>query len=236
MCSTSPTGVAGGAIRELTWPEVDLGACVIRPAGRSQTKRRGVLAYAHNPAVQALIARRLAMRRLDTPLVFHVAGRRHGRLAKRWARACSGPGLLLRATPRRRRLPSDKPRHDFRRTAVRNRPVGCDGADRDGAEGPQDTERLRSLRHRERARSPRRWPASGGVPCPARERADGHPAPVRGRRVVMTWVACQVVFRAEGAGRLLATPRRGGTPGRGRTCDLRIRSPACRETRTQSTP
>jgi len=113
------SGWRPGAIRELTWPEMDLGACVIRPGGGSQTKRRGVLAYAHNPAVQALIARRLAVRRLDTPLVFHVEGRPMGDWRKRWARACLLAGFASQ-DPVTKKITVHKLRHDFRRTAVRN--------------------------------------------------------------------------------------------------------------------
>ena len=67
--------------------------------------------------MQALIARRLAMRRLDTPLVFHVAGRPMGDWRKRWARACLRAGSQ---DPTTKKITIRKLRYDFRRTAVRN--------------------------------------------------------------------------------------------------------------------
>jgi integrase len=63
--------------------------------------------------------RRLAMRRLDTPLVFHVAGRPVGDWRKRWARACLLAGFASQ-DPTTKRITVHKLRHDFRRTAVRN--------------------------------------------------------------------------------------------------------------------
>jgi integrase len=87
------SGWRPGAIAALTWPEIDLAAQVIRPRGGSRTKRRGQVGYAEIPALCGVLERRWAKRRLDTPLVFHVAGRPMGDWRKRWDRACLRAGF-----------------------------------------------------------------------------------------------------------------------------------------------
>jgi integrase len=71
------------------------------------------------PALRALIERRLAVRRLDTPLVFHVNGRPMGDWRKRWARACLLAGFASQ-DPVSRKITVHKLRYDTRRSVVRN--------------------------------------------------------------------------------------------------------------------
>ncbi len=113
------SGWRPGVFQGLTWPEIDLDAMVIRPGGGSRTKRRGVLAYGQVPALRAVIERRLAKRRLDTPLVFHVDGRPMGDWRKRWARACLAAGFA-NVNPETQKIVIHKLRYDTRRTVVRN--------------------------------------------------------------------------------------------------------------------
>ena len=108
-----------GTIHDLTWSEVALDAQIIRPGGGSRTKQRGKVGYAHIPALRAVIERRLAKRRLDTPLVFHVDGRPMGDWRKRWARACLGAGFASQ-DPVTKKITVHKLRHGARRTVVRN--------------------------------------------------------------------------------------------------------------------
>jgi integrase len=113
------SGWRPGAIHELEWPEIDLDAQIIRPRGGSRTKRRGVLAYGKIPALRVIMERRLAKRRLDTPLVFHVDGRPLGDWRKRWARACLRAGFASQ-DPETKTITVHKLRYDTRRTVVRN--------------------------------------------------------------------------------------------------------------------
>jgi integrase len=91
----------------LPWRMVDLSADVLRlDPVFSKTKKGRVLPI---PApLRAVLDRRLAKRRLDCPLVFHVEGQPMGDWRKTWKRAGKAagvPNLVL---------------HDCRRTAVRN--------------------------------------------------------------------------------------------------------------------
>jgi hypothetical protein len=68
------------------------------------------------------VDRRLAKRRLDCQLVFHVDGQSMGDWRKTWARACVASGLFRAVTvdeKRERKVPI-LVLHDCRRTAVRN--------------------------------------------------------------------------------------------------------------------
>jgi integrase len=74
---------------------------------RSKTKTGQLLPL--SPPLRAVLSRRLLARRLDTPLVFHHAGRRPvSDWRKAWKRACRPAGLPGELF------------HDLRRTVVRN--------------------------------------------------------------------------------------------------------------------
>ena len=94
-------------ILTLTWREVDLGGGVVRlDPGRSKTKAGRLLPM--SPPLRDVLGRRLAARRLDTPLVFHREGVAIGDWRKSWNRACELAGL------------PGKRLHDCRRTVARN--------------------------------------------------------------------------------------------------------------------
>jgi integrase len=101
------SGWRRGEILGLTWREVDLEGGVIRlDPDRSKTKLSRVLPLA--PPLREVLERRLALRRLETPRVFHWDGEPIGDWRKRWHRACRLAGL------------PGKHLHDCRRTAARN--------------------------------------------------------------------------------------------------------------------
>jgi integrase len=74
------------------------------------------------PPVRAVLDRRLAKRRLDCPLVFHVDGQSMGDWRKTWGRACVASGLfrVVKVDEKRARKVPPLVLHDCRRTAVRN--------------------------------------------------------------------------------------------------------------------
>ena len=91
----------------LEWREVDLAGGTIRLSPERAKTRRG-RALPLSPPLRELLARRLALRRLDTPLVFHRAGNPIKGFRKAWATAAKKAGL------------PGKLFHDLRRTAIRN--------------------------------------------------------------------------------------------------------------------
>lgn len=91
----------------LTWREIDLDGGVIRlDPERSKTKVSRVLPLPL--PLRDVLERRVALRRLETPTVFHRNGYAIGDWRKRWHRACRLAGL------------PGKHLHDCRRTAARN--------------------------------------------------------------------------------------------------------------------
>ncbi len=95
-------------ITRLTWAEVDLAGGVVRLSPeRSKTKTGRLLPL--SPPLRDVLSRRLAARRLDTPLVFHhKGGQPVGDWRKTWWAACQAAGL------------PGKLFHDLRRTVARN--------------------------------------------------------------------------------------------------------------------
>jgi integrase len=102
------TGWRKKAIFTLPWPAVDLQGGTVRLAAEF-AKNKGAQLLPISPPLRAVLARRAAARRLDCPLVFHVAGRPmyHG-WQKAWDAARTAAGLL------------GKRLHDARRTVARD--------------------------------------------------------------------------------------------------------------------
>ena len=101
------TGWRRREILDLIWGEVDLQAFEIRlPPERSKSDKPRLLPP--SDPLRAVIERRHAARRIDTPRVFHLEGKPIGDWRKRWHRACREAGL------------PGKRLHDCRRTAARN--------------------------------------------------------------------------------------------------------------------
>ena len=101
------TGWRRREILDLIWGEVDLQAFEIRlPPERSKSDKPRLLPL--SDPLRAVIERRHAARRIDTPRVFHLEGKPIGDWRKRWHRACREAGL------------PGKRLHDCRRTAARN--------------------------------------------------------------------------------------------------------------------
>ena len=101
------TGWRRSEILGLIWGEVDLQAFEIRlPPERSKSDKPRLLPL--SDPLRAVIERRHAARRIDTPRVFHLEGKPIGDWRKRWHRACREAGL------------PGKRLHDCRRTAARN--------------------------------------------------------------------------------------------------------------------
>jgi integrase len=114
------TGMRPGEIRSLTWAAFDRETWTLRlHASGAKTGHGRVLALVDE--LRAVMERRLRVRRLDCPLIFHRAGRPMGEFRKTWASACRAAGLAVtdkragKTITRPLRLP-----YDLRRTAVRN--------------------------------------------------------------------------------------------------------------------
>jgi integrase len=100
-------GMRPGEIRSLTWEAFDRETWTLRLHAKDAKTRRGrVIALAGE--LRSIIERRLKVRRLDCPLIFHRNGRPVRDFRKTWARACRAVGL------------EGKLVYDLRRTAVRN--------------------------------------------------------------------------------------------------------------------
>jgi integrase len=105
-------------------------------------------------------ARRLKVRRLSTPLIFHRAGEPVAESRKAWATACKRaglPGILF---------------HDLRRSAIRNMiRAGVDRVVAEKISGHRTGRDLRSLQHHEPGGHPRRDEEDGGLRVRAPEGA-----------------------------------------------------------------
>ncbi len=115
------TGMRLGECRSLSWEGYDSETRTMRLPGKSaKSGRPRAIALDGWPELAAVIDRRLAARRLDSPLVFHNGrGQKVGEFPTTWARA------IKRAKVRHFTF------HDLRRTAVRN--MIRAGVDRDVA-------------------------------------------------------------------------------------------------------
>ena len=95
VLAARPTAIStwSGRIHSLPWRMVDLPGNVLRldPAF-SKTKKGRILPIP--PPLRTVLDRRLAKRRLDCPLVFHVNRLAMGDWRKTWVRACSAAGLF----------------------------------------------------------------------------------------------------------------------------------------------
>jgi integrase len=103
------TGMRKGEILSLNWDGYDHATKTITlQAARAKTGRGRVIRCGQNPELVALLERRLAARRLDSPLIFHNGEGRHvGNFSTSWGRALRNAGVSFAF-------------HDLRRTAIRN--------------------------------------------------------------------------------------------------------------------
>jgi len=101
------TGMRPGEIRALTWPAFDGETWTVRLHAKDAKTGHGRVLALEGP-LRAIIERRLAARRLDSPLIFHRRGRPIGDIRKRWKKACEAAGVV------------GKLLYDLRRTAIRN--------------------------------------------------------------------------------------------------------------------
>jgi integrase len=94
-------------ITGLTWAEVDLSGGVVRLSPERSKSKEGRLLPLSTP-LREVLGRRLAARRLDTPLVFHYrSGQPIGDWRKTWRSACKAAKLPTKLF------------HDLRRTVAR---------------------------------------------------------------------------------------------------------------------
>jgi len=101
------TGWRRREVTELTWAEVDLVGGVVRlDPERSKSKSARLLPL--SLPLREVIERRVALRLLESPLVFHKDGVPVGDWRKTWNRACRLAGF------------PEKRFHDLRRTVARN--------------------------------------------------------------------------------------------------------------------
>ena len=103
------TGMRKGEILSLTWDGYNHETKTIRlQAARAKTGRGRVLRCGQSPELVAVLERRLAERRLDSPLIFHNGHGRHvGNFSTSWGRALGRAKVAFAF-------------HDLRRTAVRD--------------------------------------------------------------------------------------------------------------------
>jgi integrase len=96
-----------GEVRSLEWRDYDRAEGVIRLRPEHSKNRHGrVLPLVGE--LELIIERRLSVRRLDCPYVFHTGGKRIGDFRKLWTKACAAIGLTGRIV------------HDLRRSGVRH--------------------------------------------------------------------------------------------------------------------
>jgi len=98
-----------GEILSLTWDGYDHATRTITlQAARAKTGRGRVIRCGQSPELVAVLERRLAARRLDSPLIFHNGRGRHvGNFSTTWGRALRNAEVAFAF-------------HDLRRTAIRN--------------------------------------------------------------------------------------------------------------------
>jgi integrase len=103
------TGMRKGEILSLTWDGYDHATRTITlRAARAKTGRGRVTRCGQNPELVAVLERRLAEHRLDSPLIFHNGRGCHvGNFSTSWGRALRRAKVAFAF-------------HDLRRTAVRN--------------------------------------------------------------------------------------------------------------------
>ena len=98
-----------GEILSLTWDGYDHATRTITlQAARAKTGRGRVIRCGQSPELVAVLERRLAARRLDSPLIFHNGlGRHVGNFSTSWGRALRNAEVAFAF-------------HDLRRTAIRS--------------------------------------------------------------------------------------------------------------------
>lgn len=101
------TGMRRGEVSKLTWKAFDRETSTLILPGKS-AKNGKPRKLSLEGVYREIIARRLSVRRLDCPLIFHRQGKPMGAFRKTWANACKKAGV------------SGLLFHDLRRTAVRN--------------------------------------------------------------------------------------------------------------------
>jgi integrase len=101
------TGMRPGESRSLTWAGFDRETYTVRLHAKDAKTGHGRIIPVAG-ALRPIIERRLAVQRLDCPLIFHRQARAVGDFRKRWKTACASVGV-------KGKLP-----YDLRRTAVRN--------------------------------------------------------------------------------------------------------------------
>ena len=101
------TGMRPGETKALTWADFSRDTWTIRLQGKD-AKTGQPRSIALEGPLRAIIERRIQVRRLDCPFIFHRKGARLGEFRKTWKSACEAAGL------------PNKLVYDFRRTAVRN--------------------------------------------------------------------------------------------------------------------
>jgi integrase len=92
------SGMRKGEILSLTWDGYDHEAKAITlRADKAKTGRGRVIRWGKNPELVAVMERRLAARRLDSPLIFHNGRGRHvGNFSTSWGRALPQRESVLR--------------------------------------------------------------------------------------------------------------------------------------------
>jgi len=104
------TGMRRGEIAKLTWDMLDRSGepWVLRIPG-TITKNATGRSFGFDGEARTVMERRLEVRRLDSPFIFHRSGRPMGPFAGPWKSALKAAGL-----------PPGRLFHDLRRSAVRN--------------------------------------------------------------------------------------------------------------------
>src|SRR5262245_16267716 len=101
------TGMRPKEIRSLTWGDFNRESWTIKLQGKD-AKTGKARSIALEGPLRNVIERRIQVRRLDFPFIFHRGGKKLGEFRKTWKTACKAAGLLGKLV------------YDFRRTAVRN--------------------------------------------------------------------------------------------------------------------
>ena len=97
-----------GEVRNLEWRDYDRAEGVIRLRPEHGKNRHGRVLPLLVGELATIIERRLKLRRLDCPYIFHIAGKRIGDFRKLWRKACTAAGVTGRII------------HDLRRSGVRH--------------------------------------------------------------------------------------------------------------------